>query len=459
VRFLGDTIAAISTPMGESGIGIVRLSGPGSLAILRRLFAPRGASRQSAFPSHRLRYGVVTDPDTGEVIDEALAAYMRAPRTYTREDVVEINCHGGPLPTQRILQLALSCGARLAQPGELTLRAFVNGRLDLAQAESVMDIVRAQTDASLRVAVGQLQGHLSRRVRQMRGKALSLLAYLSASVEFAEDEIPEQEVWPQLSGLAEEARALLRTADAGVVYRQGARVAIVGRPNVGKSSLLNALLRQDRAIVTPIPGTTRDTVEETANLNGLPVVFVDTAGIAPTQDLVERLGVERSRQALELADLVLLVVDASTPLQAQDLALRKDLGHQPLVVALNKCDLPMETDEQQVQSSFPLGRVVRTSAVRGAGVADLEAAIVSTLLHGQAAYGNTVLVSNPRHKGALAQAVQHLEHAESAQRDGLPSDLVSLDLAAAADALGEVTGETVSEDLLETIFSQFCVGK
>ena len=459
MRFLGDTIAAISTAVGESGIGIVRLSGPDSLSILKGLFVAKACQRPTFFPSHRLRYGLIVDPESGEAVDEVLAVYMRAPHTYTREDVVEINCHGGPAPTQRILALALASGARLAGPGELTLRAFVNGRLDLAQAESVMDVVRAQTEASLRVAVGQLQGNLSQRVRELRQETLSLLAYLTATIEFSEDEIPELDVWPRLLELEDRVRGLLRTADAGAIYRQGARVAIVGRPNVGKSSLLNTLLRQDRAIVTPVPGTTRDTLEETANLGGLPVVFVDTAGITPSEDLVERLGVQRSRQALERADLVLLVLDASQPLQALDLALRQDLGAQPLVVALNKCDLPLVSRETDALHHFPARTVVRTSAATGAGLDDLEAAIVAGLLGGAAISASAVMVSNPRHKSALAQALEHLEHAKRAHQEGLPSDLIAIDLAATADALGEVTGETVSEDLLVTIFSQFCVGK
>jgi len=459
VRFLGDTIAAISTALGESGIGIVRLSGPDSLAILRRLFLPKGGGKYPPFSSHRLRYGLIVDPVSGQTVDEVLAVYMRAPHTYTREDVAEIDCHGGPLPTQRVLALALASGARLAQPGEFTLRAFVNGRLDLAQAESVMDVVRAQTEASLRVAVGQLQGNLSQRVRSLRQDILSLLAYLTASVEFSEDEMPELAVQPRLLALIEKVKDLLETAEAGLIYRQGARVAIVGRPNVGKSSLLNALLRQDRAIVTPVPGTTRDTLEETANLKGVPVVFVDTAGITPTDDPVERLGVERSRQALGRADLVLLVLDASQPLQPLDLALREDIGNRPLLVVLNKSDLLSPTTQAEARDRLAADPVMLTSALTGAGLAELEEAIVAKVLGGAGLGASAVLVSNPRHQGALARALEHLEDALDAYRAGLPVDLLSIDLAAAADALGEVTGETVNEDLLDTIFSQFCVGK
>ena len=315
---LDDTIAAISTPIGAGGIGIVRMSGPEARAIGRRLFVPeRGVDGGWPEP-YRLYYGHVRAPETGRVVDEALLSYMQAPRSFTRQDVVEINAHGGAVALREILALCLSIGARPAREGEFTLRAFVNGRIDLAQAEAVLDIVRAKTEASLRVAVDQLGGRLSQAVRAARQGLLSVLAYLQASVDFAEDDIPWQDIAPDLRQAQARLQALLREAEQGMIYRQGVRAAIVGRPNVGKSSLLNALLRSDRAIVTPIPGTTRDTLEETLDLQGIPLVLVDTAGLTASENLVERLGVERSRRAIAQADVVLWVVDGNAPLQEGD---------------------------------------------------------------------------------------------------------------------------------------------
>lgn len=456
---LDDTIAAISTPLGEGGIGIVRLSGPRSLAIARAIFRRRRPNAGERLRSHRLYYGVISDPRSGAVVDEVLLAYMRAPHTYTREDVVEINCHGGPLPLQRVLELVLREGARLARPGELTLRAFLNGRLDLAQAESVVDVVRARTDVGLRLAVDQLEGKLSKAVRALRREILDILAYLTATIDFAEDDIPEQAVEEPLERAVGRVEELLAGADAGIIYRQGLQVAIVGRPNVGKSSLLNALLRENRAIVTPIPGTTRDTVVETANLRGIPVVLVDTAGIREADDLVERLGVERSRRAVERADLVLLLVDTSEPLQDYDREVAALVAAKPAVVVANKSDLPSQVEEEALASLLPGRPIVRTVANTGDGVHELEAAIVGEALSGRARASAESLVSNPRHKNALWRAREHLLAALSGRKDGLPADFVTIDLTAAVSALGEITGESVSEDLLETIFSRFCIGK
>ncbi|GAB4405302.1 MAG: tRNA uridine-5-carboxymethylaminomethyl(34) synthesis GTPase MnmE [Anaerolineales bacterium] len=457
MKSLDDTIAAISTPLGQGGIGIVRMSGPEALPIARRLFRPSRGRADAPWPAFRLRHGFIVDPATGARVDEVLAAYMPAPRTYTRQDIVEINGHGGIVALRRILELALREGARPAEPGEFTLRAFVNGRMDLAQAEAVLDIVNAQTDAALRLAVGQLEGRLSGEVRAVRERLVAALAYLEATIDFVEDEIPPQDIGPALREAADAIRGLLRGADQGIVYRQGIRTAIVGRPNVGKSSLLNALLRTDRAIVTPIPGTTRDTLEETLNLQGVPFVLVDTAGIAgATADPVEQLGIERSRRAVRQADLVLVVVDGSEPLRPEDRAIAELTEGRAAIVAINKCDLPTVADVAEFLPSAPR---VRISALTGEGLDDLRAAMLELALGGEAMASNGILVGSVRHKEALARALDHVEKAEATYRQGLPADFVTIDLRAALDALGEITGQTVTPDLLDNIFANFCIGK
>lgn len=442
-----DTIAAISTPLGEGGIGIVRLSGKDALSIAKTVFRGKLSHR-------RLNYGHIIDPDQGEVVDEVLVSYMAAPHTYTREDVVEINCHGGPLPLQRTLQLVLRYGARLANPGEFTLRAFLNGRIDLAQAESVLGIVSARTEASLRLAVQGLEGRLSAAVRAVRSQVMSALAYLTARIDFPEDEIEPQDIVQPLNEALQGLRGLVATADAGIVYRQGVRTAIVGRPNVGKSSLLNRLLRQDRSIVTAIPGTTRDTIEEVVNLKGVPFLLVDTAGIIRSKDLVESLGVERSRKAIEQADLVLLVIDMSEPIMDADREIMELLGKKTALVAANKCDLP-----QQAGLGGLGWEVVRTSAVTGEGLAQLEERMVDLALGGRVFVSDGLMVQNVRQKEALERAERNLTQALSGIASSMPDDFITIDLSAAASALGEITGETVQDDLLEAIFSNFCVGK
>lgn len=442
-----DTIAAISTPLGEGGIGIVRLSGKEARSIAEKVFRGRLSHR-------RLNYGHIIEPESGEIIDEVLTCYMVAPHTYTREDIVEINCHGGPLPLQRILHLVLRCGARLAQPGEFTLRAFLNGRIDLAQAESVLDIVRAKTQASLRMAVQALEGRLSAAIKAIRSQLMSALAYLATRIDFPEDEVEPQDILQQLNEALSSLRQLIATADHGIVYRQGARAAIVGRPNVGKSSLLNQLLRQDRSIVTPIPGTTRDTIEEVVNLQGVPFILVDTAGIIQSKDLVESLGVERSRRAIEQADLVLLVIDISEPIMEADRGIIDLIGDKPALIVANKCDLPQQANLQELR-----WEKVFTSALSGEGLAELEERMVNLALGGKVFVSDALVVSNPRHKSALERAERNLSQALSDIATVMPDDFITIDLTAALNALGEITGETVKEELLETIFSNFCVGK
>lgn len=472
---LDDTIAAISTPVGEGGIGIVRMTGPEAASILRQLFLPadqrqkpsQSSDRQhgaegkpdpSIYVPHRLHYGYIVEPESGQRIDEVLAAFMPAPRTYTRQDVVEINGHGGIVALRQILTLCLRRGARLAEPGEFTARAFLNGRLDLAQAEAVLDVVRAKTDKSLQAAVGQLAGRLSGQVRSVRHILVDVLAYLEASIDFAEDEIPERDIGPDLASAAARLSSLLADANQGIILRQGIRAAIVGRPNVGKSSLLNQLLRISRAIVTDIPGTTRDTLEETLNLQGVPVVLVDTAGIASaTEDPIERIGIERSRAALAEADLALLVLDVSQPVTEADRAIAALVGDKPAILVLNKSDLVGTVTASR--HAVLEGQCVAISALTGEGLQDLEGAIVEKVFAGQVAAAAAPMVTNPRHKGALGRALDNVGAASAALRAGRSADLVAIDVVAAVNALGEITGQTASEDLLDTIFGSFCIGK
>jgi tRNA modification GTPase len=491
---LDDTIVAISTPLGEGGIGIVRMTGPEAAPILLRLFLPSPRSSVSSIQSpasagstsptqilqpRRLHYGHILEPETGDMVDEVLVAHMPAPGTYTRQDVVEINGHGGFVALQRIQALCLRQGARLAEPGEFTARAFLNGRLDLAQAEAVLDAVQAKTEVSLQAAVGQLAGQLSGQVRSVRAILVEVLAYLEASIDFVEDEIPVQDIGPALGEARASLSHLLADADRGIIYRQGIRTAIIGRPNVGKSSLLNRLLRTGRAIVTDIPGTTRDTLEETVNLEGIPVVLVDTAGItADTEDPIERLGVERSRVALTQADLALLVVDASQPLCSADEDIAALVGGKPALVALNKIDLlhtvgsprpgPESGPDAAGQGSLPTQHphcsilnapCIPISARTGEGLQDLEATIVRIVLAGQVKASQAPLVTSPRHKQALSQALDHLNSALAGYNHGQLADMLAIDVTAAIHALGEITGQTASEDLLETIFGNFCIGK
>jgi tRNA modification GTPase len=473
-----DTIAAIATPPGVGGIGVVRVSGADAFSIVLPLFR-RPGGQQEVPPSHLLTYGRIIDPNsaTQDVIDEVMVAFMRAPHTYTREDVVEIQGHGGPLIMRRILQAVLAQGARMANPGEFTMRAFLNGRLDLAQAEAVMDLIESQTEAGQRLAMQQLRGRLSERLQETRRSILSVIARIEASVDFPEEDVPTPqpgELSPLIALAQQQVDALLRGAEQGRLYRQGLRIAIIGRPNVGKSSLFNALLRTERAIVTAIAGTTRDTVEEVANLHGIPLYLIDTAGITPSEDPVEQIGVRRSRAAAESADLVLLVFDGSEPLSELDRLVCDELrglgfgavaenrsAHRSrsVIVVVSKSDLEQRIEIDELHHMWPDAPFVSSSTLHESGLACLEETLADFVLHGNALQTDSVLVTSARHQDALQRAAEHLRAATASLEARLPLDFVSIDLRAAYHVLGEVTGETASEDLLDTIFSQFCIGK
>jgi len=404
----------------------------------------------------RLVYGHIVDPADGCVVDEVLATAMRAPATYTRQDVAEIHAHGGMVALRAILAVCLDQGARLAEPGEFTLRAFLLGRIDLAQAEAVLDLIRAKTARALEAAAGQLGGALSGRVSELRDRLLRLLAHLQAQMDFSEDEIPELRLADALAPLAHDLASLVDEAAKGMILREGVRVAIVGKPNVGKSSLLNRLLRADRAIVTPYPGTTRDTLEETLDIQGYPLVLVDTAGIAEPQDPIEALGIERSLRSLEHADLVLWVTDVSTPLSDgdRDLAGRLDPGR-TLVIA-NKIDL---AEVSRPQDLLPEAPCVRLSCLTGEGIASLEAELVRLVERDSTSMAGHASAASVRHRALFDQALQAVRRAEVGLGQGATPDLLAVDLAEAVYLLGQVTGETASEELLDTIFAQFCIGK
>ncbi|MDQ0284921.1 tRNA modification GTPase [Desulfofundulus luciae] len=460
---MNDTIAAIATPLGEGAIGIVRVSGPGAVAIAEKLFVSRTGADWRKQGSHRLFYGVVVDPATGQPVDEVLLGVMYAPRTFTREDVVEFNCHGGIVPLRRTLELVLQHGARLAEPGEFTRRAFLNGRLDLAQAESILDIIRAKTEDGLAVAMSLLAGELSSRVRAFQDQLLGLVARVEASIDFPEEGIEEatrEDMVKSVRAVMGELEELLRQARYGKVYREGLRTVIVGRPNVGKSSLLNSLLREKRAIVTEIPGTTRDIIEEMVNIRGIPIRLADTAGLRNTDDIVERIGVERSRDLVKMADLVLVVLDASTGLTPEDRSVLELVREQAGIVLVNKSDIgDGEALARQVGRLFPDKPVKVISVKTGEGLDQLEEAIEKMVLDGRAVTSQLPLVSHVRHKQALARCYEHLQEVLRALSAGENLDLAAIDLRAAWEALGEITGTTVAEDIVDRIFRDFCIGK
>ena len=462
---INDTIAAIATPLGEGGIGFVRIRGPEAVSIGDQMFAAKRGDTLAELGTYKVRYGRVLEPETNRQLDEALALVMLAPHSYTGEDVVEIQCHGGVVVIREILDLALRLGARLAEPGEFTKRAFLNGRLDLSQAEAVMDIIQSQTRLGLEVAVDQLEGSLSRRIVSLSEHLFDIVVRVEASIDFPEDDLPEilpDEIDDVIVQSLEELDELLATADEGKMLREGLRTVITGRPNVGKSTLLNKLLDENRALVTDIPGTTRDAIEETINLRGIPLRLVDTAGIRETGDVVERLGVERSLELLDQADLVLHVLDRSVPLSEDDLALLQRTEGRRRLILINKADLPPVWDAAEL-GELSESPVLETSLVTEDRqvVDELAEAILACIGSGRtvSAVGSRAMLTRARHKQAVQNAQASLRQALETVRQGLPLDLIAVDLYAALEFLGEITGETVRENVLDRIFAQFCIGK
>jgi tRNA modification GTPase len=450
-----DSIAAISTPLGQGGIAMIRLSGPQSLAIADASFRSAGpCSKPSTAPTHTLHFGRIVR--RGRVVDEVLLSVMRAPRTFTREDVVEITCHGGLLPAKMVLDTVLENGARLAVPGEFTRRAFLNGRIDLAQAEAVADLIQARTELAAAAAEEQLAGKLSRRINVLRDDLMKILAHVEAHIDFPDEDIApdtREKLLARLQAALDFMDELLRTANDGRLLRHGIRAAIMGRPNVGKSSLLNQLLGQERAIVSPIPGTTRDTIEETASVRGVPVVFIDTAGLRQAGDEIEAEGVRRSRHTLAAAELILHVLDGSEPAGEWDHRLLTEYAGRPRLLVRNKADLPRRLD-------LPDGlAAIDVCCLTGAGVEELKDAIKGTVWAGGIPAEMLQVMINSRHEDALRRGREAAARALAALRAHLGLELAALDLRQAAQAVGEIVGKTTTEDLLDSIFSQFCLGK
>ncbi|MBN3940587.1 MAG: tRNA uridine-5-carboxymethylaminomethyl(34) synthesis GTPase MnmE [Nostoc sp.] len=455
------TIAAIATAVvpQQGSVGIVRVSGSQAMAIAQSLFHAPG---RQVWESHRILYGYIRHPQTQQIVDEALLLIMKAPRSYTREDVVEFHCHGGIMAVQQVLQLCLESGARLAQPGEFTLRAFLNGRLDLTQAEGIADLVGAKSPQAAQSALAGLQGKLAHPIRQLRANCLDILAEIEARIDFEEDLPPldDKAIISAIDKIAAEITRLLETKDQGELLRTGLKVAIVGRPNVGKSSLLNAWSRSDRAIVTDLPGTTRDVVESQLVVGGIPVQVLDTAGIRETTDQVEKIGVERSRRAANAADLVLLTIDASAGWTEGDEEIYQQVQHRPLIIVINKIDLVEESDRKIFQSKIqnPKSKIV-TAAAQNQGIDALETAILEIVQSGKVQAVDMDLAINQRQAAALTQAKISLEEVQATIVQQLPLDFWTIDLRGAIQALGEITGEEVTESVLERIFSKFCIGK
>jgi tRNA modification GTPase len=456
-----DTIAAISTPIGESGIGIVRISGPSTEGFIQRLFKPKKG--HSYLISHQFTYGEIVDPRTGTPIDEVLVVLMKSPKTYTREDIAEIHCHGGYFILQKVLELVLQQGARLAQPGEFTKRAFLNGRIDLTQAEAVIDMIKAKTMSGLEIANQQLRGALHGEMVLLKEHLVDHLALIEAHIDFPEDEIEPialGEMTQDLAAMIQKIEEWVASYVEGRVFREGISCAIVGKTNVGKSSLLNVLLKADRAIVTPIPGTTRDVIEEVLNIHGIPVRLIDTAGLRKTLDSIEQEGVRRARERVADSDLILLMVDGSRELDRDDLEIFEDIKEKKKVVILNKNDLPQKIDFEGMKKRFHQDPIVSISALRNEGIDGLKEAIYMSLVHRNVRTSpEHLILANVRHKTALVRVRDSLSNAKKGLEEGTAHEFIAFEIRSALEALGEMVGETTTEEVLNRIFEQFCIGK
>ncbi|WP_369901579.1 tRNA uridine-5-carboxymethylaminomethyl(34) synthesis GTPase MnmE [Bacillus manliponensis] len=455
-----DTIAAISTALGEGAIAIVRVSGDDAIEKVNRIFKGKDLTKVD---SHTIHYGHIVDLDQDRVIEEVMVSIMRAPKTFTREDIVEVNCHGGLVSVNKVLQLILAEGVRLAEPGEFTKRAFLNGRIDLSQAEAVMDLIRAKTDRAMNVAINQMEGRLSNLIGRLRQEILETLAHVEVNIDYPEyddvEEMTHNILIEKATHVRGEIKKLLETSKQGKILREGIATAIIGRPNVGKSSLLNSLVQEKKAIVTDIAGTTRDVIEEYVNVRGVPLRLIDTAGIRETEDVVEQIGVERSKEMMNQADLVLLVVNYSEGLTAEDEELFHAVQGKDFIVIVNKTDLAQQIDMERVTQLAGGARIITTSLIEEKGVDELEKAIAELFFEGAIESADMTYVSNARHIGLLTQAEKTIGDAIEAIYNGVPIDMVQIDLTRTWEILGEITGDTVHESLIDQLFSQFCLGK
>ena len=456
-----DTITSISTPMGEGAIGIVRLSGPEAVEIGDKLY--KGKKKLKDVPSHTINYGHIIDPETDEVVEEVMISVLRAPKTFTREDIIEINCHGGILTINRILELTMTHGARMAEPGEYTKRAFLNGRIDLSQAEAVMDFIRSKTDRASKVAMNQIEGRLSDLIKRQRQSILEILAQVEVNIDYPEyDDVEDattEFLLAQSKKIKNEIDQLLETGTQGKIMREGLSTVIVCKPNVGKSSMLNNLIQDNKAIVTEVAGTTRDVLEEYVNVRGVPLRLVDTAGIRDTEDIVEKIGVERSRKALSEADLILFVLNNNESLTEEDRTLYEVIKNEDAIVIVNKTDLERQLDIEEVKTMIGDTPIIQTSMLKQEGIDELELQIRDLFFGGEVQNQDMTYVSNSRHISLLKQARQTIQDAIDAAEAGIPMDMVQIDLTRTWELLGEIIGESASDELINQLFSQFCLGK
>ncbi len=457
-----DTIAAIATAYGEGGIGIIRLSGEEVKNILDRIFVPKQSQYKESIVNKRLYYGHIIDPSCGKVIDEVLAVYMKAPATYTTEDVVEIYCHGSIVALRKTLSLALRNGARLADKGEFTKRAFLNGRLDLSQAEAVIDIVKAKTDKTFDVALSQMEGALSEQVKKIRQELMSLLVEITVNLDYPDEDIEimtYQKLTESTTLIGDMIDKLLSTAGAGRILRDGLNVAIIGKPNVGKSSLMNALLKEARAIVTEIPGTTRDTIEEVISIRDIPVKLTDTAGIRETEDQIERIGIEKSKESFNRSDLIIFIVDGSSPLTKEDRRIMAKLDSRKVIILMNKTDLGLQVEEAEIKITLPHGKLIKASIKNNEGIEALEQEITDMVYGGEVKQEESLLVTNVRHMELLEKARIAIGDALIMAENSEALDFIEVDIRRSWELLGEIIGESVTEDIIEQVFARFCLGK
>ena len=454
-----ETIAAIATPFGEGGIGIIRISGENAGDVLKNIFQPLNGN----FPENRkLTYGHIVDPDNGTIVDEVLCAYMKGPKTYTAEDVVEINCHGGIVSLRKTLELVLNNGARMAEKGEFTKRAFLNGRLDLSQAEAVIDVVKAKADKTYDVAMSQLEGVLSKRIKEIRQKFVDTLVDITVNIDYPDEDIEQmtyEKLDTSLQSIRDDIKSLLDSASTGRIINEGLKVAIIGKPNVGKSSLMNNILKEARAIVTEIPGTTRDTIEESVNVRGIPVILTDTAGIRETDDKIENIGIARSKESFNQADLVIFMLDASDGLDEADMEIMSNLQVSKTIVVLNKTDLKQKISSDKISSELPGVEVIETSMHTQEGLGDIENSIVNRVYNGDVTQSDSLMVTNARHKNLLETAMRSVDDALHLTSAREPLEIIEIDVNSAYENLGEIIGETVKDDILNEVFSRFCLGK
>lgn len=459
---IDDTIAAIATPVGEGGIGIVRISGSDAINITEKIFRST-KNKNWQHENFKLVYGNIYNPNTGEIIDEVLVGIMHEPYTYTRENVIEINCHGGALPLRKILQIVVDMGARLAEPGEFSKRAFLNGRLDLIQAESIIDIIRATTDDAMKLAIGQLSGNLSKKISIIQQELLHITAIIEANIDFPEDEVDDYnlvEISSYVDKLDFEINELIGGAETGKVYREGVRTVITGKPNVGKSSLLNVLLKEKRAIVTDIPGTTRDIIEEVLNIGGVPLKIIDTAGIRETDNVIEKIGMQKTKENIAQADLIILVFDVQAGYNDEDAEIIEVVKEKKGIKVLNKIDIrEVNNIQSKLEEVLPDWPLIVVSAIEEKGIEQLENEIIAFVTDGRIIPRDGAMVSNVRHKNQLIKAKNHLIDVKKSIARQLPLDLIAIDVRGAWEAVGEITGEAVTENILDKIFAEFCIGK